>query len=344
MAAITHRPSGHYQVRVRIEGRYITKTLRTRAEAERWANVISSEVILGTYFDRSNAVKTRMGDLLERYIAEVTPTKKSAEKEAQRLRMLKREFGHYTLAALQPEVIENFKLRRLAQRSAQTVVHDLNSLRTVIKHARLAWGLKIPSNPADNIKNPKVPRSAQRKRRVSADEERYLLLAARQHASPLLPIMELAVETAMRAGEMLRVRWRDVHLNERFVKLYDTKNDEDRDVPLSSRALALFDALKPDTMDETARIFPAYRKSDCYQKAWQKLKDRARSLANEQGDWRPGFLHDLHFHDFRHEATSRIAKKVPNVIELAAITGHKTLKSLMGYYQTDATELAYKLG
>ena len=195
MAAITHRPSGHYQVRVRIEGRSITKTLRTRAEAERWANVISSEVILGTYFDRSNAVKTRMGDLLERYIAEVTPTKKSAEKEAQRLRMLKREFGHYTLAALQPAVIENFKLRRLAQRSAQTVVHDLNSLRTVINHARLAWGLKIPSNPAENFKNPKVPRSAQRKRRVSADEDRYLLLAARQHDSPLFPIMQLAVET-----------------------------------------------------------------------------------------------------------------------------------------------------
>ena len=288
MATITRRESGRYQVRIRIEGRYITKTLRTKTEAERWATVIEGEVIQGTYFDRSNAAKTTMGALLERYIAEVTPTKQSAEKEAQRLRAIKRVFGRFTLAALQPEHIENYKNRRLEHRKPQTVIHDLNSLRTVIRHAQRVWGLKLPENPAERVKNPPLPASAQRKRRIAASEESYLLQAAVQLDSPLLPIMQLAIETAMRAGEMLRISWKDVEFDARLVKLYKTKNGDDRDVPLSSRAVALLEKLQPARPDPTARIFPDYARSDCYQKAWTRLKNHAKALANDNGDWIPG--------------------------------------------------------
>ena len=55
-------------------------------------------------------------------------------------------------------------------------------------------------------------------------------------------------------------------------------------------------------------------------------------------------IQDLHFHDLRHEATSRMAHLLPNVIELAAVTGHQDLKMLQRYYHTRPEELALKLG
>lgn len=95
--------------------------------------------------------------------------------------------------------------------------------------------------------------------------------------------MQLAIETAMRAGEMLRICWKDVEFGARLVKLYKTKNGDDRDVPLSSRAVALLEGLQPARADPTARIFPDYARSDCYQKAWTRLKNHAKALANDNG-------------------------------------------------------------
>jgi len=130
----------------------------------------------------------------------------------------------------------------------------------------------------------------------------------------------------MRRSEVLALRWPDVFLEERFVRLHDSKNGEPRDVPLSTRAAATLAALPHIS---GGPVFPIT--GEALKKAFTRACERA-GIAN------------LHFHDLRHEATSRIAERLDNVLELSAVTGHKTVQMLKRYYHPRATDLARKLG
>ena len=77
------------------------------------------------------------------------------------------------------------------------------------------------------------------------------------------------------------------------------------------------------------------------ERAQQQYKEDCRAIGK-----RPvrGFLDDVHFHDTRHEAASRLSEKLSNVLELSAVTGHKDLRMLKRYYHPRAEDLAKKLG
>jgi len=117
-----------------------------------------------------------------------------------------------------------------------------------------------------------------------------------------------------------------VFLNERFVRLHDTKNGETRDVPLSTRAVEI---LKNLPRHESGRVFPTTGE------ALKRVFMRACKRAG---------IENLHFHDLRHEATSRIAERLDNILELSAVTGHRSVHMLKIYYNPRASDLAKKLG
>lgn len=193
-------------------------------------------------------------------------------------------------------------------------------------------------NPIVMIRRP--PENKARKRRLAVGEEERLLAelelstrssngcfeAGGAHNPWIRPLAILALESAMRRGELLSLRWPDVFLADRFVRLHDTKNGESRDVPLSTRAYEVLAGLPRHI---SGRVFPTT--ADAVKKAFTRAVARAG-------------LGDFHFHDLRHEATSRIAEKLDNVLELAAVTGHKTLSMLKRYYHPRAKDLARKLG
>ena len=148
-----------------------------------------------------------------------------------------------------------------------------------------------------------------------------------------VPVVLFALETAMRRGELLSLTWKDVDLKKRVAYLEITKNGTARAVPLSSRAVAVLESLKEEKDGVQAlsvgKVF--------------KTTDAALKKAFERACERAG-INDFHFHDLRHEATSRLAEKLPNLIELAAVTGHKDLRMLKRYYHPRAEDLARKLG
>jgi integrase len=140
------------------------------------------------------------------------------------------------------------------------------------------------------------------------------------------PLVIVAIETAMRRGEILGLHREHVHLDRRIAFLPITKNGQARYVPLSSRAAEIIRTL-PDSPD--GRLFP--------------ITVAAMEASFLKAVRRAG-LSGLHFHDLRHTAASRMAKKLPNVIELASVTGHTSLQMLKRYYHPKAEELALKLG
>ena len=142
------------------------------------------------------------------------------------------------------------------------------------------------------------------------------------------PVVLFAIEKGMRRGEILSLTWENVHLVKRYVLLPDAKNGDSRDGPLSPQALELLGSL-PRNIRSDQKVFPLHY--EALKSAWRRACSRAGII-------------DLRFHDLRHEATSRFFEKGLNVMEVAAITGHKDLRMLQRYTHLRAEDLALKLG
>ncbi|WP_433704115.1 site-specific integrase [Paraburkholderia sacchari] len=321
------------------------RTFDTKAEAEAWARRLESEMDRGTFVDRTEAERNTFGDLLQRYAREVSPLKKGAADEILRIKKVCRDpIAKYRVAALSGKLFADYRDRRLAGDAqhrpvtGSTVSRELTLLSHVLNVARREWGIHLDINPVSVIRRPRENRA--RNRRLSPGEEQRILSALT--FSPrddqgrfseggcrnewALPAVILAIETAMRRGEILSLSWDDVFLKERFVRLHDTKNGEARDVPLSSRAVQTLESL---VRHESGRVFPITGE------ALKRVFIRACVRAG---------VENLHFHDLRHEATSRIAERLDNILELSSVTGHKTVQMLKRYYHPRASDIALRLG
>lgn len=328
MATIRKLQSGKWQSLVRRRGHpEQSKSFLNRPDAEKWARAIESELDRGLFLDRSTAESTTMADLIDRYLEEVTPLKRSAKNDRQRLLYLKRYFGCYSIAALQSRHVAAWRDRRLNDgKAGSTVVKELNSLSHLVDVAIKDWGIGLPFNPVKLVRKPR--QAGGRDRRVTQEEMDAL------RNTPLEPIVILAVETGMRLGELLSLEWRAIDLQRRVASLALTKNGEKRDVPLSPSALAILDGMER----KGQRVFCQWKASDSFKNAWKRTLLRIR-----KGNPDPCFLMDLRFHDLRHEAASRLFEKGFNMMEVATITGHKTLAMLRRYTHLKAEELALKL-
>ena len=264
---------------------------------------------------------------MRRYMKEITPGKRGCLEETIRLiATLRMKISKFSMANLTPEVLAEYRDERLKSCQPSTVVRDLAVLSSIINHARREWSFPI-QNPIEMIRKPTMPPG--RDRVLSRTDEVILLteLLPTGRRNPLMqPIVVIAIETAMRRGEILGLRWEHVDLDQQTVFLPITKNGKSRYVPLSKRAV---ETLRTIERSIDGRVFPI---------------GMAAMEANFLKAVRRANLGDLHFHDLRHTGASRMASKLPNVIELAAVTGHTSLQMLKRYYHPKAHELALKLG
>ena len=327
MATFRKRGAYQWQAQVRKKGQPLqTKTFETRALAEQWARVIEVEIDKGVFVSRAEAESTTLKELLERYLAEVTPLKKGAASETNRVRALIRlPLARRYIAGIRGVDIARYRDERLRKVTPSTAKRDLVLLGHVFEVARKEWGIHV-HNPVRDIRLPADNRP--RDRRLQDGEEARLLTACEQARNPwLLPIVQLALETAMRQGELIRLRWEHIDLNRRTAHLPDTKNGESRTVPLSTTAIRVLRAL-PRSLHGQA--FPGVT-TEAIKRAYIRAVRRSS-------------IEDLRFHDLRHEATTRLFEKGLNIMEVASITGHKDLRMLRRYTHLKAEDLAIKLG
>jgi len=285
----------------------------------------------GVFVSRREAENTTLGEALDRYLREITPEKKGAQQEQSRIEAWKRHhLAQRYLATLRGVDFAKYRDDRLeAGKSQSTVRLELAIISHLFTIARKEWGMEILSNPVQAIRLPSSSRA--RDRRLQGDEEERLLAACGASKSVALKDMVImAVETAMRLGELLGLRWPEIDHQKRIARLIDTKNGENRTVPLSTRAV---EALRhrPRSISND-RVFYEWKNSWSFEHAWHRALKRAG-------------IEDLRFHDLRHEATSRFFEMgIFNPMEVAAITGHKDLKMLKRYTHLRAEDLAAKLG
>ena len=328
MASIRSR-NGLWQARITRQGQpHIARSFQTKQDAERWARQTETEMDKGSFVNLGLAEKTSFKDVIERYVQEVTLKTRSMKEDTYRLRALIRHpIAKLSMAGLTPIKVAEYRDERLKLVSNGAVIRELSYFSSIINHARREWGINM-INPIPLVKKPSS--TPGRTRILSEDELTRLFTALNPRVKNaniwVLPLTQFALETAMRRGEILGLHWERINLKEQTAFIPLTKNGQSRTVPLSLSAIAILKAL-PRNLD--GRVFP--------------VNGPALSAAIERASIK-AIIKDFHFHDLRHMAITRLAEKLPNLIELSAVSGHKSLAMLKRYYHPNAAILAQKIG
>ena len=319
-----------WQARVQRTGQSsIAKTFNTKADAIKWSRNIESQLDLGTFAPKETMPRLR--PMLERYVAEVTPTKKGESQERYRAaQLMKSKLADLLMDKITGEVVAKYRDQRLTEVSNNTVRLELAFLSVVFEQSRKEWGLAV-SNPVRQVRMPKPGKP--RTRRLEAGEEEALLTAcAASGAHYLHSFVVLAIETGMRFGELAGVLWKHIDLDKRTIYLPDTKNGQARTVPLSTRAV---NAIQILPRSFSGRLFST--KPGSIRSAFLIAVQKAKACSPE------GLLKNLRFHDLRHEGITRMFEKGLNPIEVGMVSGHKTLSMLQRYTHLRSEELVAKL-
>jgi integrase len=318
--ASIRRDRGKWRAEIYRRGIRKSKSFPTKQAAKDWAS--RTEYLL----DNGEAVAARMtfGELLERYVREVSPGKRGHRWEVVKVNRLHRDpIWSVRLGNLDAATFSDWRDNRLTEVSPATVLREMNFLSAVMSCARRDWGL-IGANPLADVRRPKPP--PPRDRLPTPDEFERLAIAAgddlTQTRARAYHAFLFACETAMRAGEICGLTWGRLDLEKRVARLDRTKNGTSRSVPLSTESVRLIQALPhaDPVFGLTSKTLDA---------SFRKV----REMAGVEG---------LHFHDSRHHAITQLSKKL-DVLALARVVGHKNISQLMTYYNEGAEELARRL-
>lgn len=320
-----------WQASVYVNGVRDSATRKTKAEAVAWATAREAELTGKRLPDHT------VGDALEHFGRDVSPSRKGAKWELLRIGAFARDpLASVRLPSLSAQDLASWRDRRLKSVAAGSVRREFNVLRAALRLARLEWGW-LREDVCSAVKMPIAPPS--RKRRIPGDQIERICAALGLSAGLVAETTEnriglaflFALETAMRAGEILGMTWADVR--EKSVTLPRTKNGDVREVPLSMRAREILAVLRARAFGANLSEFPtgcADRVFDINPSTRDTLFRRAVKLCE---------IDNLHFHDSRAEAIWRLSKKL-GVMDLARVIGHRDLKSLMIYYNASADSLA----
>ena len=316
MASFRRRGS-KWQVQVRRGGQTASRTFTLRADAAKWAAEAERSADRGELHDICRHAEFRcdtLGDVLTRYRNEVVPTHRSAANERPAIDAFIRDHSKLaglTLDKLTGTDFASWRDRRLKSVKPSTVVREMVWLQHAIDTAMRDWGVPLTENVMKQVRRPRVDNK--RERRLHDGEWERLLHAVEEcHNSLMRPLIVLALETAMRRGELLSMCWQDFDEARSVVHLPKTKNVHARTVPLTREAVRVLKSLPRS--DE--RILPI--SANPVRLAWDRLRRRAG-------------VPDLRLHDLRHEAISRLVERGFSLAQVQQVSGHRSLQMLMRY-------------
>jgi integrase len=324
MATIRKRGKS-WQVQIRPTGcPPITRAFKRKSLADAWARQTEAAVDRNGLVinDRKNE-STAVRELINRYKEEVLPSKRGQDQESYVLRIfLRHKISQYSLKHVTPNIIREYRDERLTQVKASTVHRQLRIRQHIFAVVIKEWGYPLSANPVAAISKPAF--SNVRNRRLQEGELDQLISGCVvSRVWWLKPIIVLAIETAMRRGELLTINKQEIDLEAKTLRILKTKNGHPRTIPLTETACEVLGS----TISDNDRIFPP--SANAFRLAWQRLTKRAG-------------IEDLHFLDLRHEAISRFFEMGLSIPEVALISGHRDVRQLFRYTHLRAEDVAKK--
>jgi integrase len=326
----TFRKRGEkWQVQVRRKNQpSISRSFIQKFDAQCWARDMECSADRGELGELvlSFSHDLTLGDLLKQYRDEVISLKRGRKVETYIVNaILRQEFCSIKLLSLSSGPLTKYRDQRLKVVDGTTVKRELSILQHAFDIAVREWGWPIKINPVRSIRKPDTGNS--RDRRLLPGEEGRVLRECRACKNPwIAPCVQLAIETAMRRSEILRMAWGDIDWDMRTLLILETKNGHPRTIPLTTEAVDLLKRL-PRNID--GRVIPI--SANCLRMAWGRALRRAD-------------ITGLRFHDLRHEAITRFFERGLSVPEVALISGHRDYRMLARYVHLRAVDVGKKLG
>jgi integrase len=317
---------GH-SVQIRIKGappQYAS--FKRKTDADRWIQQTEAAIREGRHFKTTEAKKHTLGQLIDRYMSDVLPTKKKCEqRQGAQLLWWKKQLGSYLLSDVSPAMIAEQRdillkgiTKQGKQRSPATTVRYMAVLSHAYTIAIKEWGW-VETSPVSKVTKPKEPRG--RVRFLDEDERQRLLISCKESQNPYLyTIVILALSTGMRQAEILNLKWADIDFGKKRLILHETKNGEIRSVALAGLALDLLHDLDKIRRLDTNYLFPSKfpNQGIDIRTAWENAVKKAE-------------IHNFKFHDLRHSCASYLCMNGASLAEIAEVLGHKTLAMVKRY-------------
>jgi integrase len=336
MASIRKQESGHWRVWVRRKGKSLTETFVNREDAKNWGLEAERQIDRGGAPLPSRVSRiVKFKDLINLHIADMTEVgKPPGRSKAATLEMLKRELGAKSVVDLDRGELLKFGRARAAQGAGPvTLSMDIGVIKLVVSHAAAVHGLDVSVEPINLARIALkrlglIGKSNERDRRPTDEELEKLYRhfdKNERYTIPMSRVIRFAIATAMRQEEIFRVTWSDYNPRTKMLLIRDRKDPRekkgnDQRIPLLAvsgfDAVALIEEQRAIRANEDDRIFPHHHKSA------GTAFTRACTMAG---------VSDLHFHDLRHEGTSRLFEAGFAIQQVALVTGHKDWKMLRRY-------------
>jgi len=335
MASFVQLPSGNWRAVVRRKARYVCETFRRKADAESWALEMERRIDRGQEVVGVRRTDLRtLADLIDLHIDDLREVRKPLRRsKAYTLELLRQRLGATPFDRLGRDMLIDYSRRRAgAGAGPVTVSTELCYISTIVTHAAAVHGVAVSKEPIELARVALrrlglLGTSRERDRRPTQGELDALIAHLDGNPRQLLPvgrIIRFAVASAMRVSEIAAIGWPDVDERLHIVLVRDRKDPRKKDgnhqrVPLI--ALTGYDAWailqeQRRTTNSVDRIFPydAASVGAAFRRACRELD-----------------IEDLHFHDLRHEATSRLFEAGLSIEKVALVTGHKDWKMLRRY-------------
>ena len=302
----------------------IDKSFISKQDAQRWVKETERLIEVGQFVDLSEANKTTLKALLERYEREVSAKKRTTADKYLIKNIMRHEIVSKVLAHITTTDVAKFRDERLKTISGSSVNRKLSILSDCIKRAINEWGCYIRENPVKG--NLRCKENNKRNRRLEAGEYEKLMSSCKSNRAFWCPVIDFAIHTGMRRGELLNITWDMVQWDKKFIKLpaHITKTNRDRNVPLQPHAIEILQNL-PRSLG--GKIFPIGIKN--FERSWRAICKRAS-------------ITGLRFHDLKREAVSRLFEKGLSVSEVQTFVGN-SFATLSVYTEHNSTTLAEKL-
>ena len=315
MSTIRRRKNGKWQVIIRKKNYpHVTRTFLEKGTATKWSKMIETQMDKKVFEDMSGAEGTTMKQLIEKYREEIVPNMKSARSLTYKLnKMLRDKICYLNLLQLNSSHVYQYKKRISVYLAPKTININIELLQRIWNVARTQWHLVLPAqNPFDLVTKEKC--NNERDIQLTDDEFKRLVdVAASSKLNCLADMVKFAALTAARYSEIVGLLRVNVDFNKKTATFLDTKNAEDRTIPLHDGAIEI---LKKYPFGEK---FFAVKTRESFRHYW----DKVRVIAG---------LKDFRFHDLRSFAANRMIISGMSEIEVAAVGGWKTLAVLHRRY------------
>ena len=283
---------------------------QNRKEAEDALAARKADILRGEYrFQKDH--KIFFSDFAEEYLKYAKINKRSWKRDEVCIKNLLPHFGDLLLSRIAPSDIEEYKRERLERVNPATVNRELSCLKYMFTVAE-KLGKFEGKNP---VKEVKFLQHRQYVFRVLTREEiKSLINAAVEY---LKPILILALNTAMRKGEILNLKWNDVDFENRFLFIKETKSNVMRKIPMNDLVIKTLKSI--ETKSEF--VFTSIKTGGCFKAVYNSFKTACQRAG----------INDCRFHDLRHTASTHMIQGGADVITVSRILGHSDIKMTLKY-------------